>query len=119
MTFLSPCGERRYGEVLSSIGFSEEAASLVVEMFAEMDWDKQFETGKKPASQNPKNYHTGKVKARSAASAKMAKTGVKGDNGWKQKNVDSEMLSGPALPKGPANPQGGSSKSITGMQALG
>ena len=29
------------------------------------------------------------------------------------------MLSGPALEKGPGNPQGGSSKEVFGLQALG
>jgi hypothetical protein len=133
---LSACGESRYGEMLSSIGFSEEAASFVVEMFAESflkkatssatsssfeesDWQKSFETGKRPAKENPENYHTGEVYAKSPTAAKMAKTGVKGDNGWKQKDVEPEMLSGPALPKGPGNPQSGSSKEVYGMRALG
>jgi hypothetical protein len=29
------------------------------------------------------------------------------------------MLSGPALPKGPGNPQGGSSKEVFGLRMLG
>lgn len=116
--------------------FSEESLAEVSQMFAEsflkksqssvssssfeeMDWGKSFKTGKKPAKENPENYHTGEIYAKSPAAAKMAKTGVKGDNGWKQKDVEPEMLSGPALPKGPGNPQGGSSKSINGMQMLG
>lgn len=116
---LSACGESKYSEQLQSMGFPASIADEVVAMFAEMDWDKEFRTGKKPAPDNPENYHTGEVYAKSPAAAKMAKTGVKGDNGWKQKDVEPEMLSPVAYPKGPANPQGGSSKSITGMQALG
>jgi hypothetical protein len=34
-------------------------------------------------------------------------------------NNDAEMLSPVALPKGPGNPQGGSSKDVHGMQMLG
>jgi hypothetical protein len=116
---LSACGESRYAEVLSSLGFSEETASLVVEMFAEMNWAKSFETGKPPAKQNPENYHTGEVYTRSPAAARIAKTGVKGDNGKRKVNDEASMIAGPALPKGPGNPQGGSSKSINGMQMLG
>ena len=116
---LSACGESKYSEQLQSMGFPASVADEVVAMFAEMDWDKEFKTGKKPAPENPENYHTGKIYAKSPAAAKMAKTGVKGDNGWKQKDIEPEMLSGPALPKGPGNPQGGSSKSINGMQMLG
>ena len=116
---LSACGESKYSEVLQSMGFPASIADEVVAMFAEMDWQKSFKTGKRPAPENKENYHTGEVYAKSPAAAKMAKTGVKGDNGWKQKDVEPEMLSGPALPKGPGNPQGGSSKEVFGMRALG
>jgi len=38
----------------------------------------------------------------------------------KQKvNTESEMLSGVALPKGPGNPQGGSSKDVQSLRQLG
>jgi hypothetical protein len=40
-------------------------------------------------------------------------------DGWKQKDNESEMLSGPALEKGPGNPMGGSSKEVFGMRMLG
>lgn len=133
---LSACGESRYGEMLSSIGFSEEAASLVVEMFAEsflkkskssvssssfeeMDWQKSFETGKRPAKENKENYHTGEVYAKSPAAAKMAKTGVKGDNGWKQKDVEPEMLSPVAYPKQKADWDNPPSRQLDGLQMLG
>jgi len=36
-----------------------------------------------------------------------------------KQNDDAEMLSGPALPKGPGNPQGGSSKEVFGLRMLG
>jgi hypothetical protein len=130
---LSACGESRYAEVLSSLGFSEETASLVVEMFAEgflkkakssvssssfeePNWEKQFENGKGPGPENPENYHTGMTTKKGRGQLKIGKG--PGD-GWKQKDNESEMLSGPALEKGPANPQGGSSKEVYGMRALG
>jgi hypothetical protein len=116
---LSACGESRYAEVLSSLGFSGEAASFAVQIFSEIDWDKQFKTGKRPAPQNPENYHTGEVYTRSPADARISKTGVKGDDGKRKVNDEASMIAGPALPKGPANPQGGSSKEVKGMSMLG
>lgn len=133
---LSACGESKYAEVLSSLGFSEETASLVVDMFAESflnkskssvssasfeepDWQKNFKTGKGPGPQNPENYHTGLSKKKGRGQLLISSTGVKGDLGKLEVNDDSEMLSGPALPKGPGNPQGGSSKEVFGMRALG
>jgi hypothetical protein len=116
---LSACGESKYSEVLQSMGFPVETAEDVVAMFAEINWGKQFRTGKKPAPQNPENYHTGEVYTRSPADARISKTGVKADNGKRKVNSDAEMLSPVAYPKGPGNPQGGSSKSINGMMMLG
>ena len=130
---LSACGESRYAEVLSSLGFSEETAYLVVEMFAESflkkvkssvssssfeepNWEKQFENGKGPGPENPENYHTGMTTKKGRGQLKIGKG--PGD-GWKQKDNESEMLSGPALEKGPGNPQSGSSKEVFGMRMLG
>jgi hypothetical protein len=133
---LSACGESRYAEVLSSLGFSEETASLVVEMFAEvflkkakssvssssfqeLNWAKSFETGKGPGPKRKDNYKTGKREGVSPTDARIGKTGVKGDMGKQKVNTESEMLSGPALEKGPVNPQSGSSKEVFGLRALG
>lgn len=133
---LSACGESRYAEVLTSLGFPGETASLVVEMFAESflkksnssassasfeepDWEKNFRTGKGPGPQNPKNYKTGTPKSPGRGQLPISKTGVKGDLGKQRVNNDAEMLSGPALEKGPGNPQSGSSKEVYGMRALG
>jgi hypothetical protein len=116
---LSACGESKYSEVLQSMGFPADVSEEVVAMFGEIDWGKQFKTGKRPAPENPENLHTGEVYARSPASARISKTGVKGDDGKLKVNSDSEMLSPVAYPKGPANPQGGSSKEVYGMRALG
>lgn len=77
---LSACGKSRYSEVLKSLGYSEEAAEAAAEMFAEsfakaskksastasfeeMDWKKNFETGKAPAPENKANYKTGQKEA--------------------------------------------------------
>ena len=116
MTALSACGESKYSEVLQSIGFPVETAELVTEMFAEIDWKRQFEDGKGPGPENPGNYHTGMTKKKGRGQLKI---GIGPGDGWKQKDTESEMLSGPALPKGPGNPQGGSSKEVFGMRALG
>ena len=102
-------------------GFSTQSLQDVQEMlYAEIDWQKQFETGKGPGPEKPGNYDTGIPKTpASLGQGRISKTGVKGDNGKRKVNTESEMLSGVALPKGPANPQGGSSKEVQGMRMLG
>jgi hypothetical protein len=131
---MSACGESEYAEILQSMGYSEEIANQVVSMFAEsmvkaskksstspsfeeMDWQKEFETGKAPAKENPENYHTGVTTKKGRGQLRIGKG--PGDMGKLKVNSDSEMLSGPALEKGPGNPQSGSSKEVFGMRALG
>lgn len=89
-------------------------------LYAEIDWAKQFRTGKGPGPENPDNYDTGVPKTpASLGQGRVSKTGVKGDNGRRKVNTESEMLSPVAYPKGPGNPQGGSSKEVFGLRALG
>ena len=98
-------------------GFSPEALASVEQLlYGEIDWKDQFKTGKGPGPQNPENYHTGLSKKKGRGQLKI---GIGPGDGWKQKDTESEMLSGPALEKGPGNPQGGSSKEVYGMRALG
>lgn len=113
---LSACGESKYSEQLQSMGFPASVSDEVTAMFAEIDWAKQFRTGKGPGPENPDNYRTGIPNKPGRGQLKIGKG--PGD-GWKQKDVEPEMLSGPALPKGPGNPQGGSSKEVFGMRMLG
>ena len=114
---LSACGQSKYAEVLRGLGYSESASVTVTEIFSEINWDKQFDTGKGPGPQKEENYKTGTVKLKGLVGARIGKSGP-GDQG-KQKGNDAEMLSGPALEKGPGNPQGGSSKEVQGMRQLG
>ena len=133
---LSACGQSKYAEVLQSMGYSEEVANSVVAMFGEsfvkssshsvssasfeeIDWKKNFETGKGPGPENPENYKTGMDKHKGRGQLLISKTGVKGDLGKQKVNSDSEMLSGVSLEKGPGNPQSGSSKEVFGLRALG
>lgn len=98
-------------------GFSPEALASVEQLlYGEIDWKDQFKTGKGPGPQNPENNHTGLSKKKGRGQLKI---GIGPGDGWKQKDTESEMLSGPALEKGPGNPQGGSSKEVYGMRALG
>lgn len=113
---LSACGQSKYSEVLQSMGFPASVSDEVTAMFAEIDWAKQFRTGKGPGPENPENYHTGTPNKPGRGQLKIGKG--PGD-GWKQKDAESEMLSPVAYPKGPGNPQGGSSKEVFGMRALG
>jgi hypothetical protein len=101
-------------------GFSTEALASVEQLlYGEIDWKNQFKTGKGPGPQNPENYHTGLSKKKGRGQLLISKTGVKGDLGKLKVNSDSEMLSGPALEKGPGNPMSGSSKDVQGMRQLG
>lgn len=111
---LSACGKSKsdHSERLQSLGFTEAVADQVAAMldFADLDWNRQFETGKGPG----KNTHP----EVGPADRKHPKELVpKAKNLPKQE--EPEMLSGPALPKGPGNPQGGSSKDVQGMRQLG
>ena len=114
---LSACGQGKYAETLQSLGYSEEVANEIVDLFSEVDWQRQFETGK-AGPEKKLNYETGQKYSKGFL-ASMAKTGVKGDGGKRKVNDDSSMISGVALPKGPGNPMGGSSKDVNGMRQLG
>jgi len=114
---LSACGESKYSEVLQSMGFPADVSEEVVTMFAEIDWAKNFQTGKGPGPQEDDNYHTGMTTKKGRGQLRIGKG--PGDMGKLKVNSDSEMLSPVAYPKGPANPQGGSSKEVFGMRALG
>lgn len=114
---LSACGQSKYSEVLQSMGFSASVSDEVTAMFAEIDWAKQFDTGKGPGPEKPENYHTGLSTKKGRGQLRIGKG--PGDMGKLKVNSDSEMLSGPALEKGPGNPQGGSSKEVFGMRMLG
>jgi hypothetical protein len=100
-------------------GFSSEALASVEQLlYGEIPWQKQFQDGKGPSKNNPENYHTGLSKKKGRGQLLISSTGVKGDLG-KPKQDEPEMLSGPALPKGPGNPMAGSSKDVQGMRMLG
>jgi hypothetical protein len=133
---LSACGQSKYSEVLQSMGFPASVADEVTAIFAESlvkaskhssssasfeepDWQRNFETGKGPGPEKKENYKTGKKEGVSPTKAEIGKTGAKGDQGKQKVNTESEMLSGVALPKGPGNPQGGSSKEVFGLRMLG
>lgn len=101
-------------------GFSSDSLDTVQQMLhGEINWGRQFEDGKGPGPENPGNYHTGMSKKKGRGQLLISKTGVKGDLGKLKVNSDSEMLSGPALEKGPGNPMSGSSKDVQGMRQLG
>jgi hypothetical protein len=114
---LSACGQSKYSEVLQGMGFPADVSDEVTAMFAEIDWAKQFRTGKGPGAENPENYQTGLTTKKGRGQLKIGKG--PGDMGKLKVNSDSEMLSPVAYPKGPGNPQGGSSKEVFGMRALG
>jgi hypothetical protein len=98
---------------------SESLASVEQLLYGEIDWKKQFQDGKGPGPEKQENYHTGLSKKKGRGNLFIGETGVKGKMGKLKVNNDSEMLSPVAYPKGPGNPQSGSSKEVFGMRALG
>lgn len=98
-------------------GFSTEALTSVEQMlYGEIDWGKQFRTGKGPGPEKKENYQTGIPHKPGLGQLKI---GRGPGNGWKQKDNESEMMSPVSYPKGPGNPQSGSSKEVFGIRALG
>jgi hypothetical protein len=114
---LSACGQSKYSEVLQGMGFPADVSDEVTAMFAEIDWAKQFRTGKGPGPENPENYQTGMTTKKGRGQLRIGKG--PGDMGKLKVNSDSEMLSPVSYPRGPGNPQSGSSKEVFGMRALG
>ena len=99
-------------------GFTTDSLDAVEQLlYGEIDWQKQFKTGKGPGPEKKENYDTGTVELKGLASAKIGKG--PGNMGKRKVNTESEGLSGVALPKGPGNPQAGSSKDVHGMRMLG
>jgi hypothetical protein len=112
---LSACGQSKYAEMLQSMGYTEETANAITSIFAEIDWQKQFETGKGPGPRVAGNYEKDKSFGKPAPSIVPPKAQRKNN----PKQDEPEMLSGPALEKGPGNPMGGSSKEVFGLRMLG
>jgi len=112
---LSACGQSKYAEMLQSMGYTEETANAITSIFAEIDWQKQFETGKGPGPRVAGNYKKDKSFGKPAPSIVPSKAQRKNN----PKQDEPEMLSGPALEKGPGNPMGGSSKEVFGLRMLG
>ena len=99
-------------------GFSQDAIDSVQQMlYGEVEWKKQFEDGKGPGPENPENYKTGTPKKKGRGQLRIGRG--PGDLGKLKVNSDSEMLSPVSYPRGPGNPQGGSSKEVFGMRSLG
>ena len=95
--------------------FSEESLAEVSQLFSEMDWAKQFRTGKGPGPEKKDNYDTGLTQAKAPASWKAGKG--KGNMG--KMKEESGMLSPVAYPKQKANWGNPPSKEVFGMRALG
>ena len=99
-------------------GFTTDCLDAVEQLlYGELDWQKQFKTGKGPGPEKKGNYDTGLKDAKAPGSWKVGKG--PGNMGKRKVNTESEGLSGVALPKGPGNPQAGSSEDVHGMRMLG
>lgn len=106
-------------------GFSPESLSTVAAMleFADTDWKRQFDTGKGGPNVQA-NYEDKGTLGKSMPSAfdwdiDMRSGKQPGNQGKLKVNSDSEMMSPVTYPRGPGNPQGGSSKEVYGLRALG
>ena len=108
--------ECNHSERLQSMGFSQETSDAVATLLdfsnSNLDWGKQFDTGKGPGEmKNPDLGPADRHNPKELVSKKARENNPKQD--------EPEMLSGPALPKGPGNPMGGSSKEVLGLRMLG
>ena len=133
---LDECGQSKYAETLMSMGYSEDIATEITAMFAEafvkksknsmsvssfeeLDWEKEFDTGKSPSGEKPENYRTGIPHKPGRGQLPISKTGVKGDLGKLKVNNDAEMLSPSIYPKQKADWGNPPSRQLNGMQMLG
>jgi hypothetical protein len=115
---LSMAGKSNHSERLQSIGYSEETADAVAKMldFADLNWQKQFESGASPGPEKADNHMGAGTKAKGFVPE------IKEDAANKRvrkMNSDSEMLSPASYPQGPGNPMAGSSKDVQGLRMLG
>ena len=109
---MEKAGKSGYAERLESMGYSESVAAEVASMldFSGFNWEKQFDTGKGP----------GKSKQEESGPSDRKHPGeLVQEKDTRTKRGQSEMLSPASYPKGPGNPQGGSSKEVFGLRALG
>ena len=109
---MEKAGKSGYAERLESMGYSESVAAEVASMldFSGFNWEKQFDTGKGP----------GKSKQEESGPSDRHHPGeLVQEKDTRTKRGQSEMLSPASYPKGPGNPQSGSSKEVSGMRMLG
>ena len=109
---MKKAGKSGYAERLQSMGYSESVAVKIVEMldFSGFNWEKQFDTGKGPG--HTKQEESGPFDRKHPGELVQEKD-------TRTKRGQSEMLSPVSYPKGPGNPQGGSSKEVSGLRMLG
>lgn len=111
---LSACGKSKYAESFQSIGYSEEAANQAAAMleFAQIDWDRQFDTGKTGKGITP----TGNIKAPSPSIPGMdvdSRPGKQPGNQGK-KEEETEVITAAVMPA--QNPQSSTkTKQLTGL----
>jgi hypothetical protein len=123
---LSVCGKSKadHSESLQSLGYSEDTVNTVLDiLYGESpDWKQQFKTGD-PGKNNPQNYKVDPWFVRNDQSGRPldidSRPGKQKGNQGKQEDNESGMISPVAFPKGPGNPQGGSSKEVSGLRMLG
>lgn len=112
---LSVCGKSDYSQKLQSLGYSAETAEEIVAMFAEIDWGKQFETGKSPGPQNKMNYEKDEWfdnRPKEIMPKKWQKNNPK-------VNTESQMISPNIYPVQPADWSYEPTKQVKGMAMLG
>ena len=93
---LNACGKSDYVETLRSLGYPLETAEEVVAMFAEIDWEKQFDKGGGPGPEKKENYNTGTVHIKGITGARIGKTGP-GNMGKLKVNSDASVLEIPRV----------------------
>ena len=121
---LSACGKSKkdYAESLQSLGYSETAISEVLNLlYAETDWQKQFETGIS-GPRNPDNYKpNSRFQNKGSILDGVDADKIETPRYYKRLDGDeeTEMLGAATLEKGSGSPAERSSKQVQGLRMLG
>lgn len=111
---LSACGKSKYAENFQSMGYSEETAKTVADMleFAQIDWGRQFDTGKTGGGVTPPGNV--KIKAQSIPGMDIDSRPGKQLGSQGKKKEDSEVITAAVMPA--QNPQSSTkTKQLTGL----
>jgi hypothetical protein len=120
---LSVCGKskKEYSEKIQSLGYTEETAQAITNLlYGETNWNDQFKTGKTGPTEKGNFSPPNELDVEATLTGAGGKRSSKIPSYMKTSGEEGQRsISGPALERGPGNPQGGSSKEVQGLRMLG